>query len=125
MEKYRIELNGILIGYTALEGADPPMGCVSGVIEFIPDISCYKLFKEYCLENGVILNLDDEVERFIDTQVIPELKVFSENNVEIVSDVGTTITGGDNLGFEINILGIAYPFYEEQFPHHVKAYNSI
>jgi hypothetical protein len=29
----------------------------------------------------------------------------------------------DTDGFEINVIGIPYPFYEEQFPNHVKEYN--
>jgi hypothetical protein len=29
----------------------------------------------------------------------------------------------DSDVFEITILGISYPFFEEEFPHHVRAYN--
>ena len=31
----------------------------------------------------------------------------------------------DNVGFEITIEGIPYPFYEEEFPHHRKAYEDM
>jgi hypothetical protein len=31
----------------------------------------------------------------------------------------------DSDVFEFTILGIPYPFYEEQFSHHVKAYNEM
>jgi hypothetical protein len=33
------------------------------------------------------------------------------------------ITGMDSEGFEISVLGIPYPFYEEEFPHHVEKYQ--
>ena len=29
----------------------------------------------------------------------------------------------DGDEFEITLEGVAYPFFEEEFPHHVKAYN--
>jgi hypothetical protein len=28
-------------------------------------------------------------------------------------------------GYEISILGIPYPFYKEEFPHHVKEYENM
>ena len=31
----------------------------------------------------------------------------------------------DSDTFDITVLGITYPFYEEEFPHHVKAYNEM
>jgi hypothetical protein len=31
----------------------------------------------------------------------------------------------DREEFEISLEGIPYPFYEEEFPHHVKAYNEM
>ncbi len=34
------------------------------------------------------------------------------------------VSGMDSDSFDITIVGIAYPFYEE-FPHHVKAYNEM
>ncbi len=31
----------------------------------------------------------------------------------------------DNEEYEISISGIPYPFYEEEFPHHVKEYENM
>lgn len=123
-KKYRIELKGAIIGFTMLEKADAPMGVVFGLIHFENITSGYDLFLDYCLKNGIIINDNDIMHRFIDTQTIPDLRVFSENGVE-VTGIGTAITGMDSEGFEINILGIPYPFYEDEFPHHVKEYREM
>ena len=123
-KKYRIELKGELIGYTFLENADAPMGVVFGLIQFEKIASGYDLFLDFCLNNGVKINENDINYRFIDTQTIPDLKVFSENGVEI-QGIGTSITGIDSEGFEIHVLGIPYPFYEDEFPHHVKEYREM
>ena len=121
-KKYRIELKGKVIGYSLLENADAPMGVVFGIIQFEHITSGYDLFLDSCLNNGIKINENDITLRFIDTQTIPDLKVYSENDVEL-KGIGTSITGMDNENFEIQIMGIPYPFYEEEFPHHVKEYR--
>ncbi len=35
------------------------------------------------------------------------------------------VSGMDSDSFDITIVGIAYPFNEEEFPHHIKAYNEM
>ena len=48
-KQYLVCLNGIIIGRTALEKADPPMGVVYGVIDFIDDVeSRYEFLLDYC-----------------------------------------------------------------------------
>lgn len=122
---YKIVLKGREIGASKLEKADAPMGVVFGLIEFSRIESPYEFFKEYCSKNDITVNMDDPEFEFIDTQNIPELKVFRQDGLEIKGVAGNTITGMKNEGYEISILGIAYPFYEEEFPHHVKEYRNM
>ncbi len=124
-KSYKINLSGTLIGTSELEKADAPMGVVFGLIKFNVVESPYKFFKEYCLKNNIVINTDDQEFEFIDTQVIPELKVFREDGLEIKGFAGNAITGMKSEGYEISILGINYPFYEEEFPHHVKDYENM
>lgn len=122
---YKIYLNEVLIGTTELEKADAPMGVAFGLIEFTEIESPYEFFKEYCFKNNIVINTDDPEFEFIDTQVMCELKVFRQDGLELKGSAGNTITGMKTEGYEISILGISYPFYEEEFPHHVKAYKNI
>ena len=122
---YHIQLNGLLIGTTELEKADAPMGVVLGLIKFNGIASPYEFFKDYCLKHKIIINTDDPEFEFIDTQVISELKVFRQDGMEVKGVAGNTITGMKDEGYEISIMGISYPFYEEEFPHHVKEYENM
>ncbi|MEL0457625.1 hypothetical protein WJN01_15420 [Flavobacteriaceae bacterium SZ-1-7] len=122
---YNITLSGTLIGTSDLEKADAPMGVAFGLIEFNGIESPYEFFKEYCLKNNIVINTDDPEFEFIDTQVISELKVFRQDGMEIKGVAGNAITGMKDEGYEISILGIPYPFYEEEFPHHVKEYENM
>jgi predicted nucleic acid-binding Zn ribbon protein len=121
MDSYRILLGDIPIGTTELERADAPMGVVIGRITFQGVDSGYSFIKEYCGKNGITLTMDDAEFKCIETQVIPELRVFSAKGIE-VKGVGCYLSGIDDDGFDITIYGISYPFYEEEFPHHAKAY---
>ena len=126
MEKeYSIYLGSKKVGVTRLEKADVPMEVVFGRIDFNGIESLYTLIKEYCLENKIVINMDDPKFEFIDIQVMSDLKVFRKDGIEIKGISGTSITGMKDEGYEISILGIVYPFYEEEFPHHVKAYKEI
>ena len=124
-KSYKITLNGNLIGTSKLEKADAPMGVTFGVIEFNRVESPYQFIKEYCLKNKIVINTDEPESEFIDTQVMPELKVFREDGLEIKGFAGNAITGMKGEGYEISIFGISYPFYEEEFPHHVKDYENM
>lgn len=124
MEKvYSVYLGSKQIGTTKLENADPPMGVVSGIIVFNDSESPYQLFKDYCSKNNVTINTDEPEFELIDTQAIKDLNIFRPDGLEIKGQAGNTICGMKEEGYEISILGIAYPFYEEEFPHHVKAYR--
>ena len=118
-KKYNIFLSHIKIGSTFLEKADAPMGVVFGkMIETTPDFG-YQFLKEYCKKENIEFD-DFPQDRLILTRTIRSLKVVNESGTEIIG-IGNQITGMDSEGFEVSIEGIAYPFFEEEFPEHVKA----
>ena len=118
---YDIFLDDKKIGTSLLEYADAPMGCVNGLISFSDKKLDYDFFSKYCKNNNIITDEDPEY-KFISTQTIPTLKVLNENGTEI-KGVGCYLAGMESDGYEINIIGIPYPFYGEEFPHHRKSYD--
>lgn len=121
-KRYDIFLDDKVIGTTELEKADAPMGVVFGLIHFTDNIFDYNFFKKYCLDNNIELADDYPDDKLISTQTIENLKVINENGIEI-KGLGNQISGMDGEEFEITLEGVAYPFFEEEFPHHVKAYE--
>ncbi|HEY1046807.1 MAG TPA: hypothetical protein VGF79_10230 [Bacteroidia bacterium] len=121
-KRYKILLDDQLIGATEFEKADAPMGVVFGSVAFENIDSGYDFFKNHCLANNIEIIFDHPEDKVIATANIPNMKILNPNGVEIVGQA-TTVEGMDNDGFEITILGVPYPFFEEEFPHHVKAYN--
>jgi hypothetical protein len=121
---YKIFLDRQEIGTTQLDKADAPMGVVFG--EIVPNIQGfgYDFIKDYCNSNKIEIADDYPDDKLISTMTIDSLTVKNERNIEI-KGVGNQISGMDSDGFEITLLGIIYPFYEEEFPHHVKAYNEM
>lgn len=119
---YNIFLDGELIGTTELEGADAPNGIVFGTITFSDEVIGYGFIKEYCEEKNIELANDDPEDQIISTRTIPGLTVVNEKGIEI-KGTGNQITGMDGDKYEIYIEGIPYPFYEEEFPQHVKRYE--
>ncbi len=121
---YDILLNGKKIGTSNLEKADAPMGVVFGEIKFSVSNIDYKFIKEYCELNNIDLADNYHEDKLISTRTIDSLTVLNAEGIEI-KGLGNQISGMDSEGFEISIEGISYPFYEEEFPHHVKAYNEM
>lgn len=120
---YRIELDSEFIGETRLETADPPMGVIGGKVTFLITEDPYSFFKRYCQTHQVTINQDEEEFGFIDTQNIDGLKIYRADGVEIAGVPGASICGFRQEGYEITILGVPYPFYGDEFPHHCKAYE--
>ncbi|CAN5304608.1 hypothetical protein BH10ACI1_BH10ACI1_29170 [soil metagenome] len=121
-KKYLVKLDDKIIGFSYLEMNDAPMGVVFGKIYFEHILSGYEFFSNYCKEHNIPTNEDDSETRSIDTQTIKSLTVIGEDGTEI-NGIGAAVTGfGDE--FEVEILGVPYPFYGEEFPHHVEAYEN-
>lgn len=116
---YVLKLDSEIIGETALEKADPSMGVVIGQIMDSNDKINYDFIKSYCKRNGIELASDYPEDKLISTRTIEKLSVVSPQGVEI-KGIGNQISGMDSEGFEVTIEGIGYPFYEEEFPQHIK-----
>lgn len=120
---YEIFLNDNKIGTSELENADAPMGVVFGQIKFINISSGYDFLKKYCLTNNIEIIIDYPEDKLIATADIATLKVINSNGTEIKGK-GTNIEGMDSDVFQVTILGIPYPFFEEEFPNHRVAYDN-
>jgi len=123
-KEYSIYLGSNKIGTTRLEKADAPMGVVFGELRFDKKEWNYDFIKSYCKDNNIELADDYPEDKLISTRTIDSLVIRNEQGVEI-KGVGNQISGMNSDGFEILIEGIAYPFYEAEFPHHVKAYDEM
>ena len=80
-KKYILELDGRNIGYTKFEFADTPMGVIHGKIIFNQINSPYEFFKDHCIKFNVQINSDLPKDRFIDTAIIPQLRIFLEREI--------------------------------------------
>ena len=119
--KYHIYLEQQYLGYSLLEHADAPMGVVMGHIVFVDIAAPYPLLRDYCVDHGIELNEDEPELALLMTQSIAALRVIDDHGVVIKGD-GATIAGMQEEGYQIEIFGIPYPFYEQVFPHHCAAY---
>ncbi|MFB6342777.1 hypothetical protein ACE1ET_13695 [Saccharicrinis sp. FJH62] len=119
---YNILLDNIKIGTTQLEKGDAPMGVVFGLINFDESKIGYDFIKNYCIKNEIELVSDFPEDKLISTRTIDGLKIINCDGVEI-KGIGNQIDGMDSKGFDIIIEGIPYPFYNDEFPNHVKEYE--
>ena len=120
---YTIFLNNVKIGTTQFEKADAPMGVVSGLIDFADSKIGYDFIKSYCIEKKIELVADYPEDKLISTKTIEGLTVVNSTGIEI-KGLGNQVDGMDSEGFDIAIEGIPYPFYAEEFPHHLKNYDN-
>ncbi|MDO3696013.1 hypothetical protein QVZ41_14265 [Wenyingzhuangia sp. chi5] len=118
---YHIELDGMKIGTTQFESADTPMGVVYGKLNFENINSPYELIKQYCLKNKVGINNDYPEDKFINTMIIPELKVFDSERKEL-KGLGAYIIGMESEEFEIQFGGITSDLMQSEFKHHYDQY---
>ncbi|MBD1434917.1 hypothetical protein H8B06_19000 [Sphingobacterium sp. DN00404] len=118
---YDVFLDDKIIGTTKFEKSDPPMGVIFGLLTFIDIVYGYDFIKNYCTENAIQLVHDYPTNKLLSTGTISNLKVLNENGIEVKG--GENQISGMDGEFEITLLGVSYPFFEEEFPHHVKTYN--
>ena len=121
--KYSVKLYDVVIGYTQLEKADPPLGLVSGKIELQNLDSGYDFFSVYCKETEAQINVDYPDFKFIDAESIRGLGIFNSLDIPI-NGTTTTIRGFDSDSFEIEVTGIPKTEYESLFPEHNAAYEN-
>lgn len=118
-KKYNILLDDKTIGWSLLENADAPMGVVFGRINFNEVYFGYDFFIDYCRRNNIEIITDFPDDKLIVTANLTSLKIISPAGTEIAG-IGANIEGTDQDGFVVTILGISYPFFENEFPHHTK-----
>lgn len=120
-QDYSIFLENVLIGYSKLEKADPTIGMVHGKIEIEHPKFGYAFLKIYCAHQGLPLREDNPDLDLIATAPIENLRIQNEKG-NYIQGQARQLIGMKSRGFEIVIMGIPFPFYEEEFPHHMEAY---
>jgi hypothetical protein len=121
---YKILLDGKEIGTTQLEKADAPMGVAFGEIQFSSEEVGYEYLLSYCKEKNILISEYPEDNFFQTHESVESLKILNEDGIEI-KGLGNQLSVIKDETYEISVQGIPYPFYEEEFPHHVKAYNEM
>ena len=101
-----------LIGHSALEHGDAPMGVAFGI--FRP-AEGYRQIQRACQANH-------DQSRLALSARTPEGLPIPCEGVNIM-DVSHEFEDGDPGNIEVSVLGIPYPCYEELFPGHVADYQ--
>jgi hypothetical protein len=110
--RFAVKLGTDIIGFSELEGGDPPMGVAHG--RFMPT-PVYDSVRQYCIE------------RRDKGATIAGLVVETAEGVPIECSGGTQIIDlspdlGER-GIQIFLNGVVNPSYGELFPQHVEAYK--
>jgi len=110
MTEYKVFAGKTLIGRSALESGDPPMGVASG--RFLP-LPAYSSIQSQCIASRDL------------PQVHLALSIARPNGEPIPSAHGVAILDySAELGeIEVHVVGIGYPLYGELFPHLAAAYH--
>jgi len=109
MTHYKVFAGKALVGHSALESGDPPMGVACG--KFLP-LPAYSLIQSQCIA----------------TRDLPQshlaLSIACPNGDPVPADHGVAILDYSvELGeIEVHAVGIGYTRYAELFPDHVAAY---
>ena len=103
-----------LVGKSALEDGDPPMGCAEGV--FITE----EAFLDFRASVAPQPDDDPAINRWVGLSVRTEEGV----EVECLDAVLFEYDFGDHKELRIDVLGIPFPRYEELFPGRYAAYEA-
>ena len=109
MSNYKVFAGKTLIGHSALETGDPPMGVASG--KFLP-LPAYSAVQPQCIANRDL------------PQAHLELSIMCPSGEQLPAEQGVVILDySAELGeIEVHAAGIGYPLYEQLFPQQVAAY---
>ena len=110
---FEIFSKNTLVGHSALEWSDPPMGVAFG--KFIP-VESYRDIQRECQPNredqsGLALNVKTPF-----GMQIPCVGVG-------ILDFSDEFENDEAEAIEVSVFGIPFPLYEELFPGHVAAYD--
>jgi len=110
MSKFLVYAGDVLVGVSALEQGDPPMGVAFGSL--IP-VAAYDRIRAECVANHA-------------DQTGLNLCVTTAEGVSIqCAGVAILDCGLEGEPPEVNVLGISHPPYGELFPAHVVAYEAL
>lgn len=110
MAKFAVYAGPVLIGYSALELGDAPMGVAFGLFE---PLDTYSSIRSECKSNHadqfkLLLSVRTEAGVVVPCQGVGILDCSAE---------------GEEPYIEVNVLGIPHPLYRQLFPEHVAAYE--
>ena len=111
MSRFTVFFDSTPIGYSDLEGGDPPMGVAVG--RFLPLPSYQEVQPLIVAARDTSQDHLGLTVQATDGQVLP-----AQGGVQIVdfsAELGTE-------GIELHVLGVGYPLYEELFPGRHAAY---
>jgi hypothetical protein len=121
LEMYSIYAGDILVGHSAFETGDPPMGVASGVFQPNPNFSG--------LHARGVPAVDGAGQPLADLLVWTGLSAKTPAGADLECQGGVCITGycsdPELWELEVSCLGIPHPLYEDIFPEHVKSYESM
>ena len=100
------------------------MGVAFGEIQFSSEEVDYAYLLSYCKKKNILITEYPEDNFFQTHDSMKSLKILNEEGIEIKGVVNQLSVIKDET-YEISLQGIPYPFYEEEFPHHVKSYNEM
>ncbi|HLO38207.1 MAG TPA: hypothetical protein VK173_06955, partial [Lacibacter sp.] len=121
--KYKIYLDEKLIGSTALEKADIPMGVLFGQILFYHIDNAYLFFKSYCLQKKIGIT-DEKQDQILITRHIPYLRVIDTEDNDICG-ASISVAGQGPVDFEITIEGVPHNILSFKFKHHLDDYRTL
>lgn len=110
MQRYTVFSGSTLVGHSALEAGDPPMGVATG--RFYPAAG-YRSIQARCREDLADQSMLGLIVRTPDRQVI---QCAGVSILDYSAEFGET-------AIELNVLGIRSPAYEALFPQHVAEYE--
>ena len=116
MSRFGIYSGSTIIGYSELEGGDPPMGCAAG--RFLP-LPNYSSVKASCRIDPHSENVSSQEHLALSVRLVGGDVISAQGGVLILDYSDEPDCGA----IEVHVNGIPYPLYEELFPEHVAAYE--